>query len=206
MRFLIGTGNEKKRVEIARILEDLDLGLEFVMPRELDPPPPTPDETGDTFEANAAEKALGYAAATGLWTIADDSGLVVDALDGRPGVYSARFSGEGATDESNNQKLLAEMNGVPEAERGCGYVSVVVLARPGEVLLSTRGECRGRLLDAYRGEGGFGYDPLFFVDALGKTFAEITHAEKSEISHRGAAMRAFRDRLQDILERTRNAS
>lgn len=206
MRILIGTGNEKKRIEIARILDDLDFDFDFVMPRDLDPVPPTPSETGATFEANAAEKALGYADATGMWTIADDSGLEVDALDGRPGVRSARYAGENATDAENNTKLLRELEGVPESERGGGYVSVVVLARPGEVLLTTRGTCRGRLLDAPRGEGGFGYDPLFFVPELDRTFAQISHEEKARISHRGEAMREFRRLLPDILEKDQEAS
>jgi len=204
MRVLIGTGNQKKLAEIMRILADFD--LEFLTPADLDPVPAAPDETGDTFEANAAEKALGYAQATGLWTIADDSGLQVDALDGRPGVWSARYAGENATDADNNKKLLEELSGVPASKRGGGYVSVVALASPTEVLLMTRGTCRGRLLEAGRGDGGFGYDPLFLVEELDRTFAEITHDEKARISHRGAALRDFRAQLPAILERTEHAS
>ena len=108
---LVGTGNRKKRDEMAALLTDLDLRL--VMPTELDPVPPPPEETGETCEANAASKALDYAAATGLWTIADDSGLVVDALGGAPGVRSARYAGEHATDEENNRKLLQALAHVP---------------------------------------------------------------------------------------------
>ncbi len=201
---LVGTGNRKKRDEMAALLADMDLRL--VMPTELDPVPPPPEETGETFEANAASKALDYAAATGLWTIADDSGLVVDALDGAPGVRSARYSGEQATDEENNRKLLHALTHVPEAERGGGYVSVVTLAAPGRVLLSTRGTCRGRILTQPRGAGGFGYDPLFFVDELGRTFAEITAAEKARLSHRGEALRQLKLELPAILHDAQTAS
>ena len=204
MRVLIGTGNLKKRNEITRILEDLD--LEFVLPTDLDPAPPSPQETGDTFEENARHKALAYAATTGIWTIADDSGLVVDALDGRPGVHSARYAGEEATDEQNNDKLLAELRDVPEEERGGGYVSVIVLANPEHVLLQTRGTCRGRILRERHGDGGFGYDPLFLVQSLGRTFAELTHEEKARISHRGAALAEFRQGLPQVLQTARDAS
>lgn len=204
MRVLIGSGNLKKRNEIACILEDLD--LEFVVPTDLDPVPPPPAEEGDTFEENAVDKALAYAAATGIWTIADDSGLVVDALDGRPGVHSARYAGDQATDEQNNDKLLAELRDVPEEERGGGYVSVIVLANPEHVLLQTRGTCRGRILRERRGDGGFGYDPLFLVESLNRTFAEITHEEKARISHRGAALAEFRRGLPEVLQAAPDAS
>lgn len=204
MRVLIGTGNLKKRDEIARILGGLD--IELVLPTDLDPVPPAPDEDGDTFEKNATDKALAYAAATGLWTIADDSGLVVDALGGRPGVRSARYAGEHATDEQNNDKLLLELSDVPDEERGGGYVSVIVLAAPGRVLLQSRGTCRGRILRERRGDGGFGYDPLFLVEELGRTFAEITPDEKARISHRGAALAALRQRLPEVLQEAQDAS
>jgi len=204
MRLLIGTGNVKKRDEIAYILGDMD--LDFVVPTDLDPAPPSPAEDGDTFEKNAADKALAYASATGIWTIADDSGLVVDALDGRPGVHSARYAGETATDQENNDKLIDELRDIPDPDRGGGYVSVIVLATPERVLLQTRGTCRGRLLREPRGDGGFGYDPLFFVESLNRTFAEITPEEKGRISHRGAALAAFRRGLPEALQAAQDAS
>ncbi|MAG54877.1 MAG: non-canonical purine NTP pyrophosphatase, RdgB/HAM1 family [Planctomycetes bacterium] len=198
MRILIGTGNAKKKAEIAALLAPL--GFEVVSPSDLTPPPPEPDETGDSFEANADEKALAYAAATGLLTVADDSGLEVDALDGRPGVHSARYSGPDATDDRNNTKLLHELADVPDDARGGGYISVVTIARSGRVLLRTRGTCRGTLLREGRGTGGFGYDPLFYVPELGKTFAEITPEEKAAISHRGKALAELKRRLPDVLK------
>ena len=201
---LVGTGNPNKRQEIASILADMEFRL--IMPLDLDPVPPPPQETGDTFEDNAAGKALDYANATGLWTIADDSGLVVDALDGAPGVRSARYAGVGATDEQNNDKLLAALADVADDRRGAGYVSVVALAAPGRLLLSTRGTCRGRLLSQRRGQGGFGYDPLFLVEGLGRTFAEITAAEKARISHRGEALARFREQLPAVLRSAQEAS
>jgi len=200
MRILIGSGNAKKKDEMERLLTPL--GVTLVSPADLVAPPESPEETGATFEANAEEKALQYAEVTGLITIADDSGLCVDALEGRPGVYSARYAGENATDEANNLLLLEELRDVPEERRGAAYVSVVVVAAPGRVLLRARGSCRGHLLREGRGTGGFGYDPLFFIPGLGKTFAELTYEEKATISHRGEAlselMREFPEMLAQV--------
>jgi XTP/dITP diphosphohydrolase len=150
------------------------------------------DETGTTFEENAIIKARHAAVATGLPAIADDSGLAVDALDGRPGVYSARYAGQDASDERNIDKLLDELIGVPTEDRGAAFHCVACFVRSAnaEPLLAS-GMWRGRILDARRGEGGFGYDPVFFDPQAGRAAAELTAAEKNVRSHRGQALRAL---------------
>ncbi len=154
------------------------------------------DETGTTFEENAIIKARHAAAATGLPAIADDSGLAVDALDGRPGVYSARYAGQDATDDSNIDKLLAELKGVPEDDRDAAFhcVACFVFSADAEPLLA-KGVWRGRILGTRRGEGGFGYDPVFFDPQSGKAAAELTAEEKNARSHRGQALRALAEAL-----------
>ncbi len=176
-------------------------------------------EDGNSFEENAAIKAS-VPAMMGYYGIADDSGLTVDHLNGAPGIYSARYSGEGATDESNNEKLMAEMQGVPYEKRGSAYVCAIAFAAPKEMQLDEgdkelsefatkhsdkeitvrafNGECRGVLLDYYQGTGGFGYDPMFYVKEFDKTFAETTSEEKNSISHRGKALRAFAAWLNNL--------
>ena len=150
-------------------------------------------ETGPTFEANAVQKALYYGGHTSGLLFAEDSGLEVDALGGAPGVYSARFSGSDATDESNNQLLLEKLRHA--ANREARYVCVIALVRGGELIRTFRGEVQGQILTAPRGTGGFGYDPLFFYPPFGCTFAEVTAERKFEVSHRGAAFRALLDWL-----------
>ena len=147
------------------------------------------EETGATFAENAALKARTVAQATGLVALADDSGLVVDALDGAPGVYSARFSDPGATDARNNEKLLRVLQGVPEQKRTCRFVSLVAAVAPSGAEIFAEGRWEGRVLTAPRGEGGFGYDPLFFDPELGKSAAELVREEKNARSHRGRALR-----------------
>ena len=147
-------------------------------------------EDGETFEENAFIKAktvssLGYIA------VADDSGLMVDALGGLPGVRSARFAGEPCDDEKNNRKLLSMLDGLPFEKRGAKFVSVISCVFPDGRSLTARGECPGRMLTEYRGNGGFGYDPLFLYEPLGKTFAEMTAEEKNEVSHRARSMAEF---------------
>lgn len=176
-------------------------------------------EDGTSFEENAAIKAS-VPAMMGYYGIADDSGITVDYLNGAPGIYSARYSGEGATDESNNEKLMAEMKDVPYEKRGSAYVCAIAFAAPegmeldeGDKELSEfatnhsdkkitvsafRGECRGVLLDYYQGNGGFGYDPMFYVKEFDKTFAETTSEEKNSISHRGKALRQFAAWLNNL--------
>ncbi len=149
------------------------------------------EETGLTFAENAALKARTVALATGLVALADDSGLMVDALDGAPGVYSARYSGENATDATNNAKLLETLAGRPEAGRGCRFVSVVAAHAPNGAEILSEGRWEGRVLTSPRGSGGFGYDPLFLDLELGQTAAELSRADKNARSHRGRALRAL---------------
>jgi XTP/dITP diphosphohydrolase len=151
-----------------------------------------PEETGATLEDNAVLKARAAFEATGLPAIADDTGLEVEALDGRPGVRSARYAGKDASYEDNCRLLLRELKGVPPARRGARFVTVIALYRgDGRILLFT-GEASGRILDAPRGRGGFGFDPVFFSTAGNRTFAEMTPEEKARFSHRGAALRKLR--------------
>jgi XTP/dITP diphosphohydrolase len=147
---------------------------------------PTVEEDAQTFEGNAQKKAVEYARATGLATLADDSGLCVDALGGRPGVYSARYV-EGS-DADRVAALLRELEGVPEARRGAAFVCALALAMPDGKVVTELGECRGRIALSPSGEGGFGYDPIFLLPELGKTFAQLTVTEKGPRSHRGRAL------------------
>lgn len=155
-------------------------------------------EDAGTFEGNACKKALEVARSTGRLTLADDSGLEVDALGGLPGVGSARFGGEPRSDERNRQQLLAALEGVA-LPRPARFRSVIVLARADGVLALAQGTCEGEILDAPRGTSGFGYDPLFYVPSLGRTMAELAMDEKNRISHRGQAMRRMADIVRHAL-------
>jgi len=168
-------------------------------------------EDGSTFAENACKKASGYARATGLWTLADDSGLVVDALGGVPGVNSARFSGErprGADrkllDRRNMDKVLSLLQGVPEEKRTARFVCCLCLASPEEVLIETQGMLEGLITDKPAGTSGFGYDPIFYVPQLGKTVAQLGEDEKNAISHRGNAIRKLRLLLDELLSAREN--
>jgi len=156
------------------------------------------EETGTTFEENSYIKAEAIMKATGLPAIADDSGLETDALDGAPGVYSARFSGENASDESNNEKLLNLLRDIPDENRGARFVSVVTLCYPDGKTLVARGECPGTINRAPAGDGGFGYDPLFVPEGFEKTYAQITAEEKNAISHRANALRILKEKLESL--------
>ncbi len=145
-------------------------------------------EDGDTFEANAVKKAVTVMKATGLPCIADDSGLCVDALGGAPGIYTARFAGEGATDDQNISKLLTALEGVEMSKRTARFVCVIALAYPDRDPVTFRGECEGKILAEKRGENGFGYDPVFYVEQFGKAMAELPAAVKNSISHRSCAL------------------
>ena len=157
------------------------------------------EENGTTFEENSAIKAS-VPASLGYVGIADDSGLMVDYLNGEPGVYSARYSGEGATDAKTNEKRLACLAGVPEDRRGAKFVCVISCVFPDGRKFSVRGECKGRILTEYAVNGGFGYDPLFYYEPYGKTYAELTAEVKNQISHRGCAMQKFIQELSSVLE------
>ncbi len=153
-------------------------------------------EDGLTFEENARKKALHYSGHTVGPVFADDSGLSVDALDGAPGIHSARFAGLDASDATNNEKLLSDLLRFPAAERSAHYVCVIALAERGRVLTIVEGRAHGQILARPRGKAGFGYDPLFFYPPLGKTFAELTPNEKFKVSHRGEAFRKLLEFLK----------
>ena len=207
MRICAATGNAGKLRELRRILEAQ--GHEVVSQKELGITI-EPDETGTTFEANALIKAETICKASGLPTIADDSGLCVDALDGAPGVYSARYCGHHGDDEANNDKLLEEMKDVPAEQRGAKFVAAVCFILPTGQHLTCRGECPGRVaFERLAGDYGFGYDPLFVpddqparaVEAGEKlTSAQMEPAEKNAISHRGKALRALLPSVATLLK------
>lgn len=180
---LLGTRNPGKIVELRALLQGLDLELRSV--DELDHPPAEPPEDAPTYAENAAFKALAYARATGITTIADDSGLEVDALGGAPGVRSRRYFGEDVTPEDRNRMLLALLDGV--AERAARFVSVIALAQPDGRVDTFDGVVRGEIGAAARGRDGFGYDPVFVIAGDGRTMAELSQEEKNAISHRGLA-------------------
>ncbi|MGE5483255.1 MAG: RdgB/HAM1 family non-canonical purine NTP pyrophosphatase [Bacteroidota bacterium] len=193
-RLVLATGNKDKVTEIRELIEDSLPELEVVTPQELvaegRTPPPEIDEDQSTLEGNAVKKARMVAEWSGLPALADDTGLLVDALGGQPGVRTARYAGPRATDAENRRKLLKEMEGIPEVERGARFRTVVAVAYSPEHVETAVGELWGRILVAERGRWGFGYDSLFEVPELGKTLAELSVAEKNSISHRGRALRA----------------
>lgn len=158
---------------------------------------PDAEETGMTFQENAIIKAKFYSQHTGEYCLADDSGLEVDALDGKPGVYSARYAGKGASDEDNNHKLLIALSDIPMERRTARFRSVLALVGPDGSLLLADGVCEGVILRERRGNSGFGYDPLFFMPDRGKTLSEMTLLEKNSVSHRGNALRSLKQKLLD---------
>ena len=186
MKVVLASHNQKKMVEMKAILSQM--GVEVLSQAEVGVDL-EPEETGTTFEENARIKAQAVMQATGLPAIADDSGLMVDALGGDPGVYSARYGGPGLDDTGRWQLLLKNMAG--ESNRACKFVSVICCAFPdgGEVM--ARGACPGILAQGPSGDGGFGYDPIFYLPQLGKTMAQLTPAEKNQISHRARALAGF---------------
>jgi len=194
-KIVMASGNAGKLCEIARILGDLNINI---VPQS-DFGVEDADETGTTFVENALIKARHAVAATGLPAIADDSGLAVDALGGRPGVYSSRYSGPDATDQTNIDKLLAELDGVPDAERAAAFHCVSCFVMPGvQEPIVAQGEWRGSILKAKRGDGGFGYDPVFFDAETGKTAAELGDEEKNARSHRGQALKELARQLHAL--------
>jgi XTP/dITP diphosphohydrolase len=194
-RLVFATRNLGKVAELRALLADLD--LEILSARDL--ALPEVEEDGDTFAANARKKAHEVAAATGLPALADDSGLEVDALGGAPGVHSARYAGPGATDPANNARLLAALAGVPPDRRTARFRAVLALdagrGEPAADLPIAEGSCDGLILEAPRGHGGFGYDPLFLVPDLGQTFAELGVGTKNDRSHRAQAMKLMKPQL-----------
>lgn len=199
---VLASRNEKKSREISELLEPFDVHVVSV--RNFDNVPDV-IEDGDTFAANAAKKASQTATVLDKWVIGEDSGLRVDALDGRPGVYSARYSGENATDESNNAKLLEELADVPTEKRGAEYVCHVALSDPsGEIKLSVESTCRGRISPVACGTNGFGYDPYFLIPEYHATFGELPSIVKRQLSHRARAFFRFIPQLLRLLDSTRS--
>ena len=193
---VLGTRNAKKRDELAATLQGLNLEI-----RDVTAYPNAPEvvEDGDTFLDNATTKAVETARAIGEWVLAEDSGLVVPALGGRPGVRSARFAGEPCDDEANNRLLIEQLTNVPEERRGAYYVCVVVISDPkGQVAASAEGRCHGRIVLEPRGTNGFGYDPLFLIPEYHRTFGELSPRVKQALSHRARAMERLRPALKKL--------
>ncbi len=186
MRLYLATSNPGKLRELGALANAA--GFELATLPEYDRLPPVA-ENDRSFALNALEKALHYSRGSEFLVVADDSGLVVDALGGRPGVHSARYAGPNATDADNNRKLAAELHGLPEEKRTARYICVLVLARAGHARALFSASCQGRIVQMPRGTAGFGYDPHFFFPPLGKTLAEVSTEEKNRCSHRAQAFR-----------------
>ena len=197
MKMVLASQNAHKKVEMSHILEQY--GVELVLQSELGVHIDV-EETGTTFEENSLLKAKAVMEATGLPAIADDSGLCVEALNGAPGVYSARYGGEGLTDADRYRLLLENLRG--QLDRRGKFVSVVTACFPNGDTLVARGECPGVIAYAPQGENGFGYDPVFFVPSARKTFAQLSEEEKNALSHRGNALKVFKEKLEDYLNGT----
>ena len=194
-QLVLASKNPKKLVEMNAILSQL--GVEVCSESEAGVDVEV-EETGTTFEENSLLKARAVMEASGMPAIADDSGLCVDALNGAPGVYSARYGGEGLDDVGRYRLLLENMRG--QMPRTAKFISVITCCFPNGDVITARGECPGTIAFAPMGEGGFGYDPVFFLPSLKKTFAQLSPEEKNAISHRGKALEAFRVKLEDYLK------
>ena len=195
MKLVLASKNRKKLMEMNDILSHL--GIEVCSEAEAGVDLEV-EETGTTFEENSLLKARAVMEASGLPAIADDSGLCVDCLNGAPGVYSARYGGEGVDDAGRYRLLLENMRG--QMTRAAKFVGVITCCFPNGNVLTARGECPGTIAFAPMGEGGFGYDPVFFLPKLKKTFAQLTAEEKNAISHRGRALEAFQAKLEEYLK------
>ena len=196
---VLATRNQHKVQEIRALLADLP--ITFLSLADF---PDLPDvvEDGATCEENAVKKARETAAGTGHWALADDTGLEVDALGGRPGVYAARYAGEHATYTDNCEKLLEELKDIPVEQRGARFLTVMALSDPEGQAEVVKGQLQGQITEQFYGSQGFGYDPVFYVSKAHKTLAEMTLAEKNELSHRGQALRLAKDLLKRRLEIT----
>ncbi len=196
MRFVLATHNPGKLREMGEILKDF--GIEVVSPKDLGITVDV-EETGTTFAENAMLKAKAICELAKLPAIADDSGLCVDALNGAPGVYSARYGGEGLDDRGRYMLLLSSLRGAPT--RAAHFACAVACAFPNGDTLTAEGRCDGSIAYAPLGEGGFGYDPVFLLPGTGKTFGQLTQEEKSAVSHRGRALREFSEKLETYLKK-----
>ena len=196
MKLVMATSNSGKILEMRDKFSDIP-GL-VLIPLDTYENPPAIIEDGATFHENAHKKATGAAEFTGLASMADDSGLVIDALDGYPGIFSARFGGENVSDNDRNMMILEKMRGVPIDRRGARFVCVIAIAVPGGRCHYSVGRCEGFIADAPRGSNGFGYDPIFYLPDRGKTMAELAIEEKNKISHRAKALEAAKELLRSL--------
>ena len=196
-KLILATRNKGKLKEIQALLSDLDIDI-----MSLDEAENAPHvvEDGKTFMENAFKKAKVIAEATGIMALADDSGLEVDALDGAPGVYSARYSGENASDASNNEKLLADLKGVSSDKRGAHFSCVIIVYHPSGQWISTEAKCEGEIAMNPSGDQGFGYDPVFYIPSIKRTMAQLSPEEKNSLSHRGKALEKMKAELPNFLD------
>jgi XTP/dITP diphosphohydrolase len=198
LKVIIATKNAGKAKEFVKMFEPYNIEvktlLDFPEFAEI-------EETGKTFEENAILKAETVCAQLGVMAIADDSGIMVDALDGRPGIYSARYAGVEKDDEANNDKLLEELKDVPQEERTARYYCALAFASPNHRTITVHDTCEGIILSKRQGTNGFGYDPLFYLPERGETMAEITAQEKNEISHRAKALRKLENYLSQVFSK-----
>jgi XTP/dITP diphosphohydrolase len=196
-KLILATRNKGKLKEIQVLLSDLDIDI-----MSLDEAENAPHvvEDGKTFMENAFKKAKVIAEATGIMALADDSGLEVDALDGAPGVYSARYSGEDASDASNNEKLLADLEGVSSEKRSAHFSCVIIVYHPSGRWISTEAECEGEITTNPSGDQGFGYDPVFYIPSIKRTMAQLSPEEKNSLSHRGKALEKLKAELPNFLD------
>ncbi len=207
MKILVATTNPGKHQELSELLGDVGADIQWKSLCDF-PNIPEVEEDGDTFARNAQKKALGYAKATGLWTLADDSGLAIDALDGRPGIHSARFATDECPDAdrktldiANYQKALNLLKDVTDSQRTARFVCHLCLADEKEILLEATGTVEGVINHAPVGENGFGYDPIFYIPEAQKTAAQLENHEKNKISHRGNAIRKFKPLLKQLMQK-----
>jgi len=196
---VIATQNENKKKEISEILKKIP----GILLRGVEDFPflPEVEEDGNSFRENAIKKATTLATACNTWTMADDSGLEIDALNGRPGIYSSRYAGPNATDEKNIEKVLSELRGVPKEKRTARFLCSIALASPHQLLFVAEGRCEGFITEEPRGKGGFGYDPIFYVPHYNQTFAELNPLIKNSISHRGIALKQFKEQIIPLIQR-----
>ncbi|MBT2735808.1 XTP/dITP diphosphatase [Bacillus sp. ISL-7] len=195
---IIATKNPGKAREFEHIFASRGIEVRTLLDF---PEIPDVDETGTTFEENAILKAEAVSQALGKMVIGDDSGLMVDALEGRPGIYSARYAGEPKNDQNNTDKVLSELKGLPDEKRSARFYCALAVSVPGQESITVSGTCEGRILEEQRGTNGFGYDPVFYVPEKGLAMAELSSEEKNKISHRANALKKLDVVLDSILER-----
>ncbi|MEH7375630.1 MULTISPECIES: XTP/dITP diphosphatase [Bacillaceae] len=195
---IIATKNPGKAREFEHIFASRGIEVRTLLDF---PEIPDVDETGSTFEENAILKAEAVSQALGKMVIGDDSGLMVDALEGRPGIYSARYAGEQKNDQNNTDKVMSELKGLPQEKRSARFYCALAVAVPGQETITVSGTCEGRILEEQRGTNGFGYDPVFYVPEKGLAMAELSSDEKNKISHRANALKKLDVVLDSILER-----